>query len=117
MQPEMKKQPKQLRWLGNSLDAVKGFSDEARRSAGHQLGLVQAGLDPLDWKPIEIVGSGTKEIRVRVETGYRVFYVAKFNEAVYVLHAFVKKTQKTNKKDIDLAAGRYKALMKERNKK
>lgn len=113
----MIKQPKQLRWLGDSLDALKGFSDEARRSAGHQLGMVQAGLDPLDWKPMEIVGPGTKEIRIQVETGYRVFYVAKFNEAVYVLHAFVKKTQKTSKKDIDLAADRYKALMKERNTK
>jgi phage-related protein len=117
MQPRIKKQPKQLRWLGDSLDAVKGFSDEARRCAGHQLGMVQAGLDPLDWKPMEIVGSGTKEIRIQVETGYRVFYVAKFSEAIYVLHAFIKKTQKTSKKDIDLAAGRYKALMKERSKK
>jgi phage-related protein len=61
--------------------------------------------------------SGTREIRIRVETGYRVFYVAKFNEAVYVLHAFVKKTQRTSKKEIDIAADRYKALMKERNKK
>ena len=94
-----------------------GFSDEAKRSVGHQLSMVQVGLDPLDWKPMEIVGSGTKEIRIRIETGYRVLYVAKFNDAVYVLHAFVKKTQKTSKKDIDLAAGRYKALMKERNKK
>ena len=112
----MKKPQKQLRWLGDSLDAVKEFSDEAKRSAGHQLGIVQAGLDPLDWKPIEIVGPGTKEVRIQVETGYRVLYVAKFNEAVYVLHAFVKKTQKTSKKDIDLASGRYKALMKERKK-
>ena len=113
----MKKQSKQLRWLGDSLDAVKGFSDEAKRSVGHQLSMVQVGLDPLDWKPMEIVGSGTKEIRIRIETGYRVLYVAKFNDAVYVLHAFVKKTQKTSNKDIDLAAGRYKALLKERNKK
>ena len=113
----MKKQPKQIRWLGDSLDTLKGFSAEARRSAGHQLGLVQAGLDPSDWKPMELVGSGTKEIRIRVETAYRVFYVAKFDEAIYVLHAFVKKTQKTSKKDIDLAAYRYKALLAERNKK
>jgi len=66
----MKKQPKQLRWLGDSLDAVKRFFDEARRSAGHQLSLVQAGLDPQDWKSMENVGPGTKEIRIRVETGY-----------------------------------------------
>ena len=113
----MKKQTKQLRWLGDSLDAVKKLSDEAKRSAGHQLGLVQDGHDPQDWKPMEIVGPGTKEIRIRAETGYRVFYVAKFSEAVYVLHAFVKKTTKTSKQDIDIATDRYRALVKERGTK
>ena len=113
----MKKQPKQLSWLGDSLDQVKTFSDEAKRSAGHQLGLVQSGIDPEDWKPIDSVGAGVKEIRIRFEKTYRVLYVAKFNEAVYVLHAFVKKTQKTSKKDIDLGADRYKALIKMRNTK
>ena len=113
----MKTQPKQLRWLGDSLEEVKAFSDDAKRSAGHQLGLVQAGLEPLDWKPMESVGAGVKEIRIRVETSYRVLYVAKFNEAVYVLHAFVKKTQKTSRQDIDLSAERYKALVRARNTK
>jgi phage-related protein len=113
----MKTQPKQLRWLGDSLEEVKAFSDDAKRSAGHQLGLVQAGLEPLDWKPMESVGAGVKEIRIRVETSYRVLYVAKFNEAVYVIHAFVKKTQKTSRRDIDLSAERYKALVRARNTK
>lgn len=113
----MKKQSKQVHWLGDSLDVVRTFPEAARRSAGNQLGMVQSGLDPTDWKPIEIVGPGTKEIRIRVGMAYRVFYVAKFSEAVYVLHAFMKKSQKTSKRDIDLATERYKALMKERNKK
>ena len=113
----MKTQPKQLRWLGDSLEEVKTFSGEAKRSAGHQLRLVQSGLDPLDWKAMETVGAGVKEIRIRVETSYRVLYVAKFSEAVYVLHAFVKKTQKTSKKDIHLSAERYKALIRARNAK
>ena len=113
----MKTQPKQLLWLGDSLDELKAFSDEARRSAGHQLGLIQWGLDPLDWKSMENVGAGVKEIRIRVESSYRVLYVAKFSEAVYVLHAFVKKTPKTCKKDIDLSIDRYKALTKERGSK
>jgi phage-related protein len=113
----MKIQPKQLCWLGDSLEEVKTFSDEAKRSAGHQLGLVQFGLDPLDWKPMEGVGAGVKEIRLRFETSYRVLYVAKFNDAVYVLHAFVKKSQKTSKKDIDLSAERYKSLIRARNVK
>ena len=111
----MRQQPKHLIWLGDSLDQVKTFSYEAKRSAGHQLGLVQFGLAPEDWKPMESVGAGVKEIRIRFEKSYRVFYVAKFNEAVYVLHAFVKKTPKTSKKDIDLVSDRYKALIKSRN--
>ncbi|MFD0666766.1 type II toxin-antitoxin system RelE/ParE family toxin [Ramlibacter sp. MAHUQ-53] len=111
----MRASPKQLRWLGDSLEVVKTFSDEAKRSAGHQLGLVQSGVDPLDWKPMETVGAGVREIRIRVETACRVMYVAKFNEAVYVLHAFVKKSSKTNKQDIDLAADRYRALIKARS--
>jgi len=113
----MKTQPKQLRWLGDSLEEVKAFSDDAKRSAGHQLGLVQAGLEPLDWKSMETIGAGVKEIRIRVQTSYRVLYVAKFNEAVYVLHAFVQKTQKTSKRDIDLSAERYKALASARSTK
>ena len=113
----MKTQPKQLVWLGDSLDELKAFSDEARRSAGHHLGLIQWGLDPLDWKSMENVGAGVKEIRIRVESSYRVLYLAKFSEAVYVLHAFVKKTPKTSKKDIDLSIDRYKTLTKERGSK
>jgi phage-related protein len=66
---------------------------------------------------METVGAGVKEIRIRVEQAYRVFYVAKFGEAVYVLHAFVKKTQKTSKADLDLAANRYRALLKARTSK
>ena len=113
----MKTQPKQLRWLGDSLDQVKTFPENAKRSAGHQLGMVQSGLEPLDWKPMDNLGSGVKEIRIRFEKSYRVIYVAKFNEAVFVLHAFVKKSQKTSKKDIDLCTDRYKALIKFRNTK
>ena len=108
---------KQLRWLGDSLDAVKAFSDDAKRSAGHQLGLIQAGINATDWKPMETVGPGVREIRLRFEKAYRVIYVAKFSEAVYVLHAFEKKTQKTSKQDLDLAAARYKALIKSRSAK
>jgi len=112
-----KTQPKPLVWIGNSLDAVKSFSPEARREAGHQLGIVQDGKEPADWKPIETVGAGVKEIRIYAETSYRVLYVAKFAEAVYVLHGFEKKTRRTPKADIDLANKRYRELLNERKKK
>jgi phage-related protein len=76
---------------------------------------MQTGREPADWKPMSIVGSGVKEIRVRDATGaFRAIYVAKFAEAVYVLHCFQKKTQKTTRHDIDIAAAHYRELLKER---
>jgi len=112
-----KMQPKPLIWLGDSLEAVKSFSVTAKKEAGHELGQVQEGREPSDWKPMETVGAGVKEIRIRVEKAYRVLYVAKFAEAVYVLHGFEKKTQKTSKADLDLANTRYRQLVNERKKR
>ena len=90
---------KPIEWLGSSLDDIKDddiFTVDARREAGHQLGLVQAGLDPDDWKPFDIVGAGTREIRINLNDGwFRVMYVAKFAEAIYVLHCFKKKSNAT----------------------
>lgn len=99
---------------GDSLDCLREFPKLARREAGFQLDRVQRGLDPFDWKPMTSVGAGARESRVRDEAGvYRVLYIAKFEDAVYVLHCFQKKTQTTPKRDIDLAAKRYRELLKE----
>ena len=103
-------------WIGDSRKAVQGFSVDARREAGYQLDRVQRGEAPTDWKPMGSVGVGVREIRIRAENACRVLYVAQFAEAVYVLHAFVKKSQRTPKADIDLAAQRYRDLMAERKK-
>jgi phage-related protein len=109
---------KDVRFAGSSLDDLKKFPASARRDAGFELSNVQSGLQPSDWKPMSTVGSGVGEIRIRDEAGiYRVIYVAKFEEAVYVLHAFEKKTRKTSKADIALARARYKALAEERKRK
>ena len=106
---------KEIRWIGSSYDDLLAFPREARRTAGFQLGRVQAGLDPEDWKPFDDVGAGTKEIRIRDTGGiYRVMYVAKFEEAVYVLHCFQKKTRRTRKQDIVIAAARYRAVTEAR---
>ena len=103
---------------GSSLDDLKKFPASARRDAGFELSYVQSGLQPSDWKPMSTVGAGTGEIRIKDEAGiYRVIYVAKFEEAVYVLHAFEKKTRKTSKADIDLTRARYKALAEERKRR
>jgi phage-related protein len=98
---------KPLSFLGSSLDELRAFPTEARREAGHQLDRVQRGLEPEDWKPMPSVGSGVREVRVRDKSGtFRVIYIASHAEAVYVLHAFHKKTRATAKRDLDLAAAR-----------
>jgi phage-related protein len=109
---------KELRWVGSSYDDLLVFPKAARREAGFQLGKVQVGLEATDWKPFDDVGSGTREIRIRDASGiFRVMVVAKFEEAVYVLHCFQKKTQATSKQDIEIATVRYRAVVKARKAK
>ncbi|MBP9806480.1 MAG: type II toxin-antitoxin system RelE/ParE family toxin [Candidatus Accumulibacter sp.] len=107
---------KPVEFRGSSLDDLRAFPLAAKREAGHQLDQVQNGQEPDDWKPMSTVGQGVKEIRIRDATGaFRIIYVAKFANAVYVLHCFQKKTAKTSKADLDLAAKRYRDLLKELN--
>lgn len=100
---------KPIKWMGSSLEDLKGFPKGIVATAGFQLHLVQHGLEPNDWAPISTVGAGCNEIRLNDKDGwYRIIYVAKFENAVYVLHSFQKKTNETSKADIDLATARYK---------
>lgn len=101
-------------WLGDSRQAIKAFAPTAPQRVGRQLARVQDGLEPEDWKPMPSVGISVQEIRVREKGAYRLIYVAKFSEAIYVLHAFAKKSQKTPKRDIELAPARFRALVNER---
>ncbi len=106
---------KEIRWIGSSYRDLLDFPVEPRRDAGFQLGRVQAGLDPEDWKPFDDVGAGTQEIRIKEASGiFRVMYVAKFEEAIYVLHCFQKKTVATTQHDKEIAATRYRAVAKAR---
>ena len=98
---------KPLVFVGSSSDDLRDFPAAARREAGFELSAVQAGLRPTDFKPMSTVGPGAYEIRVHVEGEWRVIYVAKFARAVYALHAFQKKTQKTRQEDIEIAKTRY----------
>lgn len=109
---------KSIIWIGTSYQDIMGFSREVRSEAGYQLRKVQSGLEPDDWKPFNDVGAGVREIRIRDRDGiYRVMYVAKFEEAIFVLHCFQKKTQATSKQDKEITAARYKALVNERKGK
>lgn len=108
-------QKKEIRWQGSSKEDLIAFPEDARRLAGHELNQVQSGLDPTHWKPFEDVGKGVREIIVDDKSGwFRVMYVAKFEEAIYVLHCFQKKTNATSKKDKGVASTRYNALVQAR---
>jgi putative addiction module killer protein len=98
---------KPIYWIGASKENIAEFPQDAKRKAGFQLRAVQRGDFPTDFKPMSIVGKGVVEIRINVGEAYRIFYIARFTEAVYVLHAFNKTTQKTSKKDIAIGKQRY----------
>jgi phage-related protein len=104
---------KPLTFLGNSLKCLREFPEDAMHDSGFQLEKVQRGEMPDDFKPMPSIGQGVEEIRIRDDSGiYRVIYTARFRSAVFVLHAFQKKTQTTAKSDIEIARTRYRELMK-----
>ena len=101
---------KPIIWLGSSYNDLLDFPKEARQSAGYNLDKIQRGQEPTDWKPMTSIGQGVKEIRIHCDNEYRVIYLAQKDEGIYVLHSFVKKTQKTSSKDLELAKKRFKQI-------
>ena len=102
---------KEIMWVGSSLQDLRDFPEVPRKRAGFQLELLQEGEEPDDFKPMKSVGKGVQEIRIACDDGaFRVFYVVNRPDAIYVLHAFKKTTEKTEKRDIDLAKARLKSL-------
>lgn len=107
----MSEEEKPIEFRGDSLDQLRGFPDEAKQTAGYELGRVQQGKMPVHYRPMPDVGRGVIEIKIREASGaYRVFYVASQGDAVYVLHCFQKKSQQTEKRDIELGKQRYREL-------
>lgn len=105
---------KKLIWLAGSYRRLNEFPKSARRKAGHELDQVQNGRMPADWKPMLTVGTGAIEIRIHEPNEHRVIYVATLPEGIYILHAFQKKTQRTSKKDIEIARAAYGEIQKRR---
>ena len=101
---------KRLMFVGSSQADLRSFPRTVRRAVGIELMRVQAGADPIDFKPLQSVGRGAYEIRVHIQGAWRVIYVAKLSDAIYVLHAFQKKTRRTSRGDIELAARRYRLI-------
>ena len=99
---------KNIIWLGDTLRDLEIFPSDIRREAGYQLFKIQSGGRPADWKPMNTLGMGVEEMRLRDETGaFRVIYYARRSEAVYVLHVFQKKTQQTSLHDVRVAKNRF----------
>jgi len=100
-----------LYFLGTSLDDLRDFPTDPRQEAGYELRRVQSGLDPRDWKPMSTVGAGVREIRIPTADGaFRVLNVVEREDAVYVLHAFQKKTERTSRQDIERGRARYRMI-------
>lgn len=102
---------KRVVFYDTSLAAIRDFPKAARREAGYQLDRVQHGLDPTDWKPMTMIGPGVREIRIKSHGQFRVIYLATLEEHIAVLHAFRKKSQKTNRIDLRRAKAAYKEAM------
>jgi len=107
---------KPILWVGSSLDDLRAFPEDARRVAGFERRRVQQGLQPTDWKPMASVGVGVEEVRVHTEQEHRVFYVARFEEGVYVLHAFEKRSRKTPDREIEVARTRLRDVLATRRR-
>ena len=98
---------KEVVFVGSSLEDLRGYPKDVRADMGYQIDRVQCGLDPTDWRPLAAVGSGVRELRVRgLNREYRGMYITTIGDAVYVLHVFVKKSQKTPRKDMEIAKKR-----------
>lgn len=105
--------PKPIIWMGSSYEDLRAFPEGSRRHAGYQLHRIQAGLEAEDWRAMTEIGPGTAEIRLRDGAGaWRVFYVARFDEAIYILHCFNKKSQHTSGKDKAIGKARYQAVVR-----
>jgi phage-related protein len=101
---------KTIIFMGDSRERIREFPEIALRVIGRQLLRIQEGLEPQDWKPMKTVGTGVREVRVHTGGEFRVFYVTRIGNALYVLHAFQKKTQKTSAKDMALGQQRFKQI-------
>ena len=108
---------KPIVWCGDSLRRLRDFPEDARRESGHQLNRVQQGFEPKDWKPMSTIGAGVREVRIHQSGEFRVLYVAKLPEAIYVLSAFEKKTRKTPQRELELATDRFRSVAEERRRR
>lgn len=105
---------KDIVYYASAQKDLESFPARARQRIAQLLAMLAKGFDlqPSDFKYMPTVGMGTYELRVQTDKQYRVFYVAKFEDAIYVLHAFSKQTRETSQKELDKGRERYRALLR-----
>lgn len=102
-----------IEYLGDSKKQLDKFPEKTRAAAALQFKRLQRGKEPNDFKPMSIIGKGVKEIRLKDKDGaFRIIYTANFADKIYILHSFQKKTEQTDKRDIDLARKRFRSISK-----
>ena len=113
---------KPTEWIGSSLDDLSGFPLEVKKTLGYAIREAQKGGKHATTKPLRGFGGASVLEVVEEDDGiaYRAVYTVKFPKAVYVLHAFEKKSTKgiaTPKHHIDLVHARLKVAEQHYNQK
>ena len=106
--------PKPIVWVGSSIHDMRRCAPDVQDAAGVELRTLQHGIMPPDWKPMPTVGVGVGEIRIHTNTEHRIFFVAKFHEAIYILHIFEKRSRKTARRDLELGRARFRTVVSSR---
>ena len=107
----MAKQEATIAWEGDSLEVVRSFPKAIREDLGADLRRLQLGEKPLDSRSMKSIGPGVFELRQRDNKGwYRLIYLARVGDTLFMLHAFVKKSAKTGRNDLAIAKNRWKVV-------
>jgi len=106
----------QIHWVGDAKEVLSAFPDGVKGALGYSLRRLQKGLLPdCDARRMESVGKGVWELKTSDErTWYRVIYLTRIGDALYVLHAFEKDSRKTDRRDIEIAKSRFKLVVAQR---
>jgi len=98
-------------WEGDSLEVIRRFPGPARQDLGAELRRLQTGDRPLNSRPMPSIGARVYELKEQDERAwYRVIYLAKIENRIYILHCFEKKSAKTGKSNLALAKARLKRV-------
>jgi phage-related protein len=98
-------------WEGDSREVLQAFPEEVRQNLGFQLWQLQQGERPGDYRPLPSIGTGVFELRDQDERAwYRVVYLSRVNDVIYVLHCFEKKGREMPRREFEKARQRLKAV-------